>query len=110
MKSINLKENQFEESVINSNGLVIVDIYADWCGPCKVLGSVLFQVEVDGKLFKVDSDECPNISSKYGIVSLPTLLFFYDGELKETTVGIKSVEAITEICNKISGVDNEEEE
>ena len=75
---------QFDETVLKSNRPVLVDFYATWCGPCQVMGPVLddiagqFEGEID--VVKVDIDESPELAEKYGILSIPTLVFFGGGE------------------------------
>lgn len=73
---------------------VIVDFFATWCGPCKMLSPVLEQLsnEHDDVTFvKVDVDDCHNISKKYGIMSVPTLMKFEDGQLIDTKVGYQNI-------------------
>ncbi|WP_347840671.1 thioredoxin [uncultured Draconibacterium sp.] len=80
-------------SVINCNRPVLVDFYADWCGPCKQMPPILKQVKEElkeqVKIIKVDVDRNPNIASKYQIRSIPTLMLFINGELKWTGMGVR---------------------
>ena len=78
----------FDEEV--KEGLVLVDLYATWCGPCKMLSPIVDEVseEVKGlKTFKVDVDESPEIAERYNVSSIPTLLILENGELKNMSVG-----------------------
>ncbi len=88
MEIIHGKENEFESLI--SGELVLVDFYATWCGPCKMLGSVLEEVaseRTDVKIVKMDVDECPELSKKYAIMSVPTLMLFKDGNVISTEHG-----------------------
>jgi thioredoxin 1 len=90
-KLVQLTEDNFESEVLKSPVPVLVDFYAEWCGPCKMIAPVLEQIaeQVDGKakIGKVNTDESPGIASQYGITSIPTLMFFSNGELKHTLNG-----------------------
>ena len=88
--------DDFEQSVIQADTPVLVDFYADWCGPCKTQAPILGQLaeEFDGKakFVKVDIDVDGNkdLAVKYGVLSVPTLILFSSGEVKETMVGVTS--------------------
>lgn len=80
------------ENLINKD-LVVVDFFATWCGPCKMLGPVLESLEgID--VVKIDVDECPDLARKYGIMSVPTLMLFSNGELKNKQSGFMPKEAL----------------
>lgn len=92
MAIIHATEKNFND-VIN-NGIVIVDFFATWCGPCKMLGPVIEQLSnkyENISFVKVDVDECPNISKQYGIMSVPTLLKLKDGNILEQKIGYLNV-------------------
>ncbi|AWB68156.1 thioredoxin [Saccharobesus litoralis] len=80
----------FEQEVTNHNGVVLVDFYADWCGPCKMIAPVLEQLSKSRdnvKIVKVDADEAPELMAEQGIRGIPTLLLFNQGEKVGTKVG-----------------------
>jgi len=87
-----LNENNFENIVLKSNKLVLVDFWAQWCGPCRKMTPVLEQIQNEMtdliKIVKVDSDKNPNIAQEYGVLSLPSMLIFQNGVVKETMVGL----------------------
>jgi|SRR6056297_3648403 len=89
--SIEVTDSNFEEKILQSNKPVIVDLWAEWCGPCKMIGSMLDEIneEYDGKVVvaKVDIDDNPDIPTKYRVRNIPTVLFFKNGELKDKQVG-----------------------
>ena len=90
-----IKENEFKEVIKEGN--VVVDCFASWCGPCRMLSPILDSVSEeikDYKFYKLNVDEAELISEEYGIMTIPTLLVFKDGELVETSVGLKSKDEI----------------
>ena len=93
MSVIHGNEKDFE-SLINKD-LVLVDFFATWCGPCKMLGPVLESLE-NINVVKIDVDECPDLARKYGIMSVPTLMIFSNGELKNKQSGFMPKEALEE--------------
>jgi thioredoxin 1 len=89
--AIEITDANFEELVLNSDKPVLVDFWAEWCGPCRMVGPVVEEIagEYAGKAVvgKVDVDANPNIAAKFGIRSIPTLLYFKGGEKIDTVVG-----------------------
>ncbi len=87
----------FKEEVINSEKAVLIDFYADWCGPCKMLSPVIEQIAKerdDIKVVKIDVDKETDLARQFGIMSIPTVMVIKDGKVKNTSLGFKSKEAI----------------
>ena len=92
-----LKSDNFIEEV--SNGIVLVDFYAEWCGPCKMMGEILETMD-DVNILKVNTDEHTELALNYGIMSIPTLILFKDGVEVDKLIGLQSKSDITEFIAK----------
>lgn len=84
-----------------NKGLVLVDFFATWCGPCKMLSSVLEEVKDSIDIIKIDVDELDELASDYNINSVPTLLFFNNGQLVKKSIGYHDKEELLNIINDL---------
>lgn len=98
-----INEDEFE-STINSNKLVLVDFFATWCPPCKMLGPVLEEliqeVGEDTDIVKVNVDENEKLSQKFNIMSVPTLILFKNGDIADKTIGFQPKEQLLDFINQ----------
>ena len=86
-----IKENEFEEAI--KEGKVLVDCYADWCGPCRMLSPVVDELSEelkDMKFYKLNIDDAEEVATEYGVMSIPNLLVFENGKLKNQLVGFRT--------------------
>ena len=88
-ESIHLTTHNFDEALIATEGLVMVDFWAEWCGPCKAIAPVLEELASEGRvtLFKVNVDENPELAARYAIRSIPTVLFVKQGTVVDRVIG-----------------------
>ena len=100
MKEIELTYNDFDSVVLASDKPVLVDFWATWCGPCRMLGPVIAQIAEerdDIKVCKVNVDDEPELARMFNIMNIPTVLVFRDGELKERSVGVKPKQQLLDL-------------
>ena len=103
MSEVKLTNQNFESEVLKSDKMVIVDFYANWCGPCQMIAPILSEIaeEHSGKLKvgKINVDEERELASKYQVSSIPTLLLFKEGKIVKALVGFRSKSEIEEMIN-----------
>ena len=104
MSTVNVSDDGFQKDVIEGEGLILVDYWAEWCGPCKSIGPALEQIstEMAGKLTvaKMNIDENPSTPSKYGVRGIPTLMLFKDGQVVSQKVGAAPKSALDDWLNQ----------
>lgn len=99
MEIIHLEEQNFKKLI--QEPTILVDFYANWCGPCKMLSPILEKVSNDIKVIKVDVDKFEKLSREYGIMSIPTVILFENGEEVKRNIGFMSQEQVEKfISNK----------
>ncbi|AEK74038.1 thiol reductase thioredoxin [Rickettsia conorii subsp. heilongjiangensis] len=100
----NVMDSSFKKEVLESGLPVLVDFWAEWCGPCKMLTPIIDEIskELQGKVkvLKMNIDENPNTPSEYGIRSIPTIMLFKNGEQKDTKIGLQQKKSLLDWINK----------
>ena len=89
-----INKDEFEELVRNSNEDVLVDFYADWCGPCRMLGPIMDEISKDVTVYKVNTDNEAELSREFGIMSIPCIIAFRNGKELNRSVGLQGKEEI----------------
>ncbi|WP_077612573.1 thioredoxin [Clostridium sp. Marseille-P2415] len=105
MAVVTLTQENFENEVVKSKGIVLVDFWATWCGPCKMFAPVMEEIagenHPDVKIGKVDVDQHPDLAGQFRVMSIPTLVLFKDGKAAATSVGAKSKKEVLEMIEKL---------
>lgn len=103
---INATAADFDSVVLQNENAVVVDFWAEWCGPCRMMNPVLEELAEARKgnttVVKVNVDEQPELASRFGIRSIPTLLVFKNGELKQQVTGVTSASALSKMLDALS--------
>lgn len=103
--TVTLTDDTFEHEVLKSAAPVLVDFWAPWCGPCRVIGPIVEGLAADfagqAKVAKLNIDDNTHVASQYGISAVPTLLFFKDGQIADRVIGIASKKVIAEKLNAL---------
>lgn len=103
MAVITITKENYEEEVVNSSIPVLLDFWASWCAPCRMLSPIVDEIaeEVEGsvKVGKVNVDEQPELAKKFGIMSIPTLIVMKNGEISSREVGVRSKQSILDKLN-----------
>jgi thioredoxin 1 len=101
MAIVNVSDSTFTTEV-EGQGTVLVDFWAPWCGPCKMIAPILDELsgEVDAKIAKVNVDDNPESASRFGVMSIPTLILFKDGQPVDKVVGVNSKDALKNLIAK----------
>lgn len=101
-----ITNDNFQETVLDSDKLVVVDFWAEWCGPCRILGPVISELAEDYKdsvvIGKLDVDENPEISGTLGIRSIPTIIFFKNGKELHRQIGVAQKSSLVEKIDSLS--------
>ncbi|MCI5501300.1 MAG: thioredoxin [Lachnospiraceae bacterium] len=101
---ITLTSDNFEENVLKNDKPVLIDFWASWCGPCQMQSPIIDEIDKEAEgitVAKVNVDEEPELASKYGIMSIPTILVFKDGICASTNVGLHSKQQLLEIIENL---------
>ena len=104
MAVIHISDSDFQKEVLEAEGLVLVDFWAPWCGPCRMLEPTIEELaeETGVKVCKVNVDEHTEYAQKYGIMSIPNIVFFKNGEIVDALIGLQDKDSFTDTIKKHS--------
>lgn len=103
MSILNITKDNFRQEVLEAKGPVLVDFWATWCGPCQMIAPIVHEIAEENEhitVGKINVDEEMELAVRYGISSIPTLLVFENGQVTQTSVGLRSKEQIEKLFNK----------
>ena len=104
MSVLNVTSENYESEILKSEKTVLIDFYADWCGPCKMMSPVIDEIaeemKENVKVGKVNVDENQDLAMKYGVMSIPTIVVLKNGEVQKTFVGVTDKEEIKNALNE----------
>jgi len=96
-------ESNWQTEVLNSDKPVVVDFWAPWCGPCRIIAPIIEELAMElgdrVKFGKLNTDENPNIAMRYGIRAIPTIMLFKNGDVVDTRIGVQPKEALKQMIN-----------
>lgn len=95
-----ITSQEFESKVMQAEGPVMVDFFATWCGPCRMLAPVMDEVAEEAQgaaVYKVDVDQSPDLAARYGVMGVPAIMVFEGGELKQSVVGFQPKQSLLEM-------------
>ena len=95
-----INEDEFKKEVLEAKEVVFVDFYADWCGPCRMLGPVMEEISETHNVVKVNVDEAMELAQEYGIMSIPCVIVFKDGKELNRSVGLRPKEDILKMVDE----------
>ena len=102
MAALKITKDNFQTEVLEASGTVLIDFWASWCGPCKMIGPIIDQIadeRTDIKVGKINVDEEPELAAKFKVMSIPTLIVFKDGQVINQSMGAKPKAAILALLN-----------